>query len=202
MGLKVTTISRLPLDSKRDYFVYFLDFGWSDPFSEALYANFDRLAMGLAGKRGVVLAGLNRQEFADEVLSWHRVNGESAKDLLPAILVSGCHPAEFAAGNQHGGSWRRVESGVHKYKGAILIPLRDICQTAEDVPVVISRILKSIEDRQEVEGFEFSRVSEGGHNGSEMVILQPNFQGIGVDLREVWRRIVPYFSRSTDGDDS
>jgi len=200
MGLKVTTISRLPLDTGRDYFVYFLDYGWSDPFSDALYANFDRLAKGLAGNRGVVLAGLDRQEFADEVLSWHRVNGEPTEGLLPAILISGCQPAEFAAGNEHGGTWRRVESGVRKYQGAILVPLREVCETAEEVPLVISRILSSIQDRQEIDGFELGRISAGRHDGAEMIILQPNFQGIGVNLKEVWRRVAPYFSKPSDRD--
>ncbi|MCW5725460.1 MAG: hypothetical protein KIS81_10970 [Maricaulaceae bacterium] len=201
MGLKVSTISRLPLDTGRDYFVYFLDYGWTDPFSDALYQNFDRLASGLSGHRGVVVAGLNRQEFADEVLSWHRVNNEPASEILPAILISGCHPAEFNERNEFSREWRKSKSGARKYQGAILLPLREVCRTPDDVPIIIAQILQSIQDRQAIEGFEFGRVSKGRHGDPEMVILQPNISGVGIDLKAVWRRVSPYFSQRPESEE-
>ena len=195
MGLKVSTIARLPLDSDREYFVYFLDYGWDDSFSEVMYNNFDNFASGLAGQNGLVIAGLNRQEFADEVLSWHSLNGEPTDELLPAILVSGCHPEEFRRSNEFGRGWSEGNEGVRKHDGAILIPLRDVCKSPDDVVPIISSILGSIRNRQKIEEFDILRQMGGSDKEAEIFVLQPNFYGIGVDLKAIWQRCSPYFSK-------
>lgn len=195
MGLKVSTIARLPLDSERDYFVYFLDYGWDDSFSEVMYKNFDKFASGLAGQKGLVIAGLNRQEFADEVLSWHRLNGEPTDELLPAILVSGCHPEEFKRSNKFDRGWREGSEGVRKHDGAILIPLRNVCKNPDEVVPIISSILGSIRNRQKIEEFDILHQMGGSDEKAEIFVLQPNLYGLGVDLRAIWQRCSPYFSK-------
>ncbi len=195
MGLKVSTISRLPLDTDRDYFVYFLDYGWEEPFSQALHANFDAFAGGLAGHKGIVIAGLHRQEFADEVLSWHSLNGEPAEQLLPAILISGCHPEEFQVNPHSDPSWKRDHEGIRRHDGALLIPLREICATPDDVVPVITSVLRSIQQGIKVENFQIARRMNDAVHTADMFILQPNVGGLGLDLREVWKICKPYFSK-------
>ncbi|MFW5655711.1 MAG: hypothetical protein ACOCYW_08745, partial [Roseicyclus sp.] len=198
MGLKVSTIARLPLDTDREYFVYFLDYGWADEFSETLYQNFDQFAEGLAGHKGLVLAGLHRQEFADEVLSWHQLNGEPAEALLPAILISGCHPEEFRGEHQDSGRWERGEGGVRKHDGALLVPLREVCETPDDVVPLITAVLKSIRDGRKIADFTIRRRMDEPRHSADMFILQPNLHGMGVDLRVVWEKCRPFFSRKRD----
>lgn len=199
MGLKVSTISRLPIDSDRDYFVYFLDYGWDEPYSDALYRNFDNFAEGLSGHKGVVVAGLHRREFADEVLSWHAINGEPAENLLPAILVSGCHPEEFrAAADSH--SWKNEHGGVHRHDGAMLIPLREVCKSPDDVVPVISSILFSIRKKKKVDSFQISQRLNDKSRPSDMFVLRPSVAGIGVDLKEIWKVTKPFFSKKPASD--
>lgn len=186
MGLKVSTISRLPLDSSREYFVYFLDYGWDSRFSDALYRNFDPLAAGLAGRKGVVVAGLNRREFADEVLSWHSINGENAEDLLPAILLTSQHPQDFKRDRIRSSRWNSEDSGLLRYDGALLIPLRKICESPDDVAPLIEKILRNIRNANTIEDFEI--VGRVGDRGPEMFLLQPNLYGVGVDLKAFFKR--------------
>ena len=78
MGLKIHSISKLPEEVIRGYYVYLLDYGWEEPLGRALRDNFDKMA-GLASHNdAAVLLGLNGSEFNDEVLSWHGVNGKDA----------------------------------------------------------------------------------------------------------------------------
>lgn len=44
MGLMVHSIARLPKDFQRDFYVYLLDYGWTEPLGEAMLANFERMA--------------------------------------------------------------------------------------------------------------------------------------------------------------
>ena len=44
-----------------------------------------------------VVRGVVGSHFVDDVLSWHRVNGEETEDLLPAILITTRNPHTFKA---------------------------------------------------------------------------------------------------------
>ncbi len=94
MGLYVHTLSRLPTELERDYYVYVLDYGWDEPLGESLRANFRRMADLAARNKAVVVAGTDPMKFADEVLSlhvddpqfsWNKVNGEDGEGVLPAV---------------------------------------------------------------------------------------------------------------------
>lgn len=179
MGLKVSTIARLPIDSQRDYYVYFLDYGWSDELSQAMYSNFDNFAAAIAGHRAVVISGLNRTEFANEVLSWHQVNGEDAKNILPAILISDIHPQEFAKPN---GSTIFPPAQEH----LILLPLSQACRTSSDVSRVLQQILDDIKAGTRLTDWAVkATLSQGRKRPIDMLILQPNFAGVGLDLKAV-----------------
>jgi hypothetical protein len=43
----------------------------------------------------VVIHGPRGVHFEDEVLSWHRVNGQDDAGILPAILITTRHPSTF-----------------------------------------------------------------------------------------------------------
>jgi hypothetical protein len=101
MGLKVHSLGELPPEASRGYFVYLLDYGWEEPLSRALRDNFDRMADAASRNDAAVLLGVGN-EFNDEVLSWHGVNGKPAGELLPAILITNKHPDEF---RRMTGSW-------------------------------------------------------------------------------------------------
>lgn len=44
MGLMIHSLGELPLNAKRDYYVYLLDYGWHEPLGQALLSSFDTMA--------------------------------------------------------------------------------------------------------------------------------------------------------------
>jgi hypothetical protein len=183
MGLKVSTIARLPISTDRDYFIYFLDYGWDEPLSQAMYANFDRLAQVASENRGLIISGLNRQEFANEVLSWHGINGESAKEILPAIMITDTEPRVIADSNEAFNRRHAINSSRSPIEKMILIPLKKACKTPTDVTELLSKISHDMQNRKSILDFEVKEFIDKSNQGfAEMVILKPSVAGVGIDL--------------------
>jgi hypothetical protein len=176
MGLKIHTLSQIPADVERPYRIYVLDYGFSEPISDALRNNFGQMAeRASAGHNSVVLAGYSIGEFNDEVLSWHNINGEDANDILPALLITTKNPSEF---REHGTRWD---------DHLLSISLRNLCETPTDVVATIDRIFHDIEEGQELRNFEVAKRLNRGRGRAlvDALILQPNFAGIGVNLKSI-----------------
>ena len=45
----------------------------------------------------MVIAGIEPVHFANEVFSWHSINGEDGEKLLPAVMISTLTPAYFTS---------------------------------------------------------------------------------------------------------
>ena len=75
MGLMIHSLGELPLNAKRDYYVYLLDYGWHEPLGQALLSNFDTMAAEASRNSAAVIRGVVGSHFEDEVLSWHSVDG-------------------------------------------------------------------------------------------------------------------------------
>ena len=84
----------------------------------------------------VVVHGPRGVHFEDEVLSWHRVNGQDAKDILPAILITTRHPSTFRESFETKRSKRETKDAL------LLIPLRKVCKSAEDVVDLIQECVR------------------------------------------------------------
>jgi hypothetical protein len=195
MGLKVSTIARLPIATDRDYFIYFLDYGWDEPLSQALYDNFERMATFAAEHRSLVIAGLNRQEFANEVLSWHRVNGEDASDLLPAIMISDCDPRSLAETNEFGPNSHGRHRENLKPERFFIIPLKQVCENATDVTDLLARIADDIRRKKKLTDFEVRKIVNRSSEGlGEMVVLRPSIAGFGIDLKKAYQLGSKYLS--------
>ena len=181
MGLMIHSLGELPKEAERGYYLYLLDYGWDEPLGEALNRNFDRMADAASRHDAVVLRGVVGSHFADEVLSWHHVNGQPSEGLLPALLITTRHPNTF----------REETFGHPESTGApdrmLLIPLRTVCATSSDVAALIDRIFQDIRDRKELAGFEIAQEMRRGQNGAvtDALILQPNVAGIGINFNYI-----------------
>ncbi|MDQ0510323.1 hypothetical protein [Ancylobacter amanitiformis] len=206
MGLKITTIERLPIATDRDYYIYFLDYGWEEPLSQALYNNFDIVASFAAENKSLLISGLYRREFANEILSWHHINGENAEKFLPAVMVSDCDPRALAGSNE---SFSSEKSYLNRSTRNpiparfILIPLREVCKTQTDVVDVLGKLMNDIRHKREICNFELQNILNHPERGlSEAFVLRPSLYGVGVDLKELWRLGSNYFkARRTGADD-
>lgn len=184
MGLKIHSLGELPAEASRGYYVYLLDYGWEEPLGRALRDNFDQMAEAASRNDAAVILGLGN-EFNDQVLSWHGINGGRADDLLPAVLVTNKHPTAFRDAQARGAEWNRDKDHL------VLIPLRDHCKTPTDVARLIARIFDAIKEKRPLEHFEVAAEERAGMRGAvlDAVVLRPTVGGIGIDLMALIRRL-------------
>ena len=123
MGLHIHTIKAIPAEADRKYFVYILDYNWKEPLTETLIQNFTNMARMASESESVVIAGISPIHFANEVFSWHGINGEDGGKVLPAIMVTSLHPKYFIENNREGFRGEMFEDKL------LLIPLRKVCKT-------------------------------------------------------------------------
>jgi hypothetical protein len=194
MGLKISSIARLPIATDRDYFIYFLDYGWDEPLSRALYDNFERMAAFASENRLLVIAGLSRQEFANEVLSWHRINGEDAENLLPAIMIADCDPHTLAQTNEGGFHRSGRKEDRPKPERFLIIPLKQVCKTPTDVTDLLTRITADIRKKKKLSDFTVeATIDRSGEGLAEMIVLKPSIGGVGIDLKKAYELGSKYY---------
>lgn len=182
MGLHIHNLGNLPADAERKYFIYMLDYGWHEPLAESMRANFTNMARLASKSKAVVIAGVEPIHFENEVFSYHGINGENAEHILPALMITTLHPRYFLENNT---AWRK--SGEIEDK-LLLIPLKECCQNTSDVVELIHRIFKDIEDKKKLPDFKIQkRIKKSGWRAAaDAFVLQPNFGGLGIDLRKIF----------------
>jgi len=185
----IHSLEGLPDKHNRDYFIYLLDYGWEEPLSDALRKNFSQMA-NLASENNnsvVIMGALVGSHFSDEVLSWHSFNGDEVanKQLLPAILVTNRHPAEFRKRGM-----RENERAEDDLK-MILFPLKKHCKNTTEVVSLIQQIFTSIKLGKDLDNFGIVHEKKKGIRGAiaSSIMLEPNFAGMGFSFN----KFISYF---------
>jgi len=183
MGLHVHNLGNLPntVDG-RDYFIYVLDYGWKEPLTDALVSNFTNMARMAAESRSIVVAGIEPIHFANEVFSWHGINGENGEEILPAILISTLTPSYFKESYDEFSRSKEIDDKL------LVIPLKKACQTTDDVIELIKSIFSDIKDKKKLSGFKIAKkINKNGFKRlADAVILEPNFAGVGLDFKKLF----------------
>jgi hypothetical protein len=183
MGLLVHNLGNLPDTSDgRDYYLYVLDYGWKEPLTDALVANFTNMARMASETRSVVVAGIEPVHFANEVFSWHNINGEDGERVLPAILITTLPPSYFRENSAGLGESKQLDDLL------LLIPLRAACDSTEGVVRLIQSIFRDMREKKPLSGFSIAKTikKSGVRRFADTLILQPNISGLGIDLRKVF----------------
>lgn len=184
MGLHVHNLGNLPnTDDGRDYFIYVLDYGWKEPLTDALVANFTNMARMASQTRSVVVAGIEPIHFANDVFSWHGINGEDGERILPAILITTLTPSYFREHNEEYRSSGEINDKL------LLIPLKAACKTTDDVIQLIKSIFNDIKEKKKLSGFAVAKTinKNGLRRLADAVVLEPNISGVGIDLRKLFQ---------------
>jgi hypothetical protein len=168
MGLYVQSLDSLPADQHRDYYVYLLDYGWDKPIGEALFRNLDRMTTVAEKSNAVVIHSGNRVHFADQVLSWHNVNGENASEMLPAILITNRNPHQFKESHSENEN-DKIENDLKM----IFIPLDKFCRNHSEVTTLIERLFSDIKAGKELSQFRVGRkIPKGGKALADALVLE------------------------------
>ncbi len=180
MGLYVQSLDSLPSEQHRDYYVYLLDYGWDKPLGEALFKNLDRMTEIAEKSNAVVIHSSNRVHFADQVLSWHNVNGEDAKEMLPAILITNRNPHRFKECKSKDN--RRIEEDLK----LIFIPLDKFCNNPSDVVGLIERLFADIKAGKQLTEFRVGKkVRKGGRALADALVLEPAANNKSITMSDV-----------------
>lgn len=183
MGLHVHNLGNLPntIDG-RDYFIYVLDYGWKEPLTDTLIANFTNMARKASESRSMVIAGIEPIHFANEVFSWHSINGEDGESILPAIMISTLTPRYFHENNNRQRAVNEIDDKL------LFIPLKSVCDTTDDVIRLINSIFIDIKQKKELTGFFVAKTLKKSRSRrfADAVILEPNFGGIGINLKKLF----------------
>ena len=191
MGLYVSSMRELPVGS-RSLYLYLLDYGWPSGDYERLFReNFGHLSHRASETGSVVVMSGQGVHFANEVLDWHHVCGHDSADLLPALLLTHAHPSYFVE--------RTQSTEVADLGDIALIPLRSACTTPQDFLSIIGSVFEDLEKGLTLRNFRADRfdvlsppkgswVSEARARVGDAVLLQPNFAGLGIDLKKLLSR--------------
>ena len=186
MGLYIQSLEDIPNEAERDYFIYLLDYGWSEPLGEALMKNYKKMASLASKTNAVVIRGTDRVHFEDQVLSWHHINGESADEILPAVLITNRHPYKFKESFS-----LTPNNSIEKDLKLILIPLKRCCKTTTDVVNLIEKLFVDIKEKKDLKDFRIAKEQKKnvGRAIVDAIILEPNFAGIGFNFN----KLIDYF---------
>ena len=143
----IHSIGEIPANVDRDYYLYILDYGWKEPIGEAVLNNFNKMADVASKSNAVVFRGTVGHHFSDEVLSWHNVNGLDGEKVLPAILITTKNPNDF--------SKYKMGKPADTHHNILLIPLREVCETATDVIQLINKIFKDINEKKHYKTLQY-----------------------------------------------
>lgn len=189
MGLYIQSLENIPLEAKRDYFIYLLDYGWSEPLGEALMSNYEKMAAIAAENKAVVIRGTHRVHFEDEVLSWHHINGEDSEGTLPAILITNRHPAKFRETYSPDQNRGNVEPDLK----LIFIPLRKFCTTTTEVVSLIEKVFTDVKSQKDLDNFQIAKQMKRGMGRAiaDAIILEPNIGGVGFNFN----KMIEYFRK-------
>ena len=147
MGLYVHSLGELPKSAERAYYIYVLDYGWDEPLGEAIRKNLPQMMDKASRSDAVIIYGPRGVHFEDEVLSWHHINGEPADDLLPSLLITTRHPSTIRE------SYGQAGGGSQASDALLLIPLKNVCKSAQDVADLVKKIFEDIEAEKPLTGF-------------------------------------------------
>lgn len=177
----IHSLEGIPEGNHRDYFIYLLDYGWKEPLSAALYANFDNMArLSSEHQNSVVIKAIGEGiHFSDQVFSWHSIDGQSteANNLLPAILLTNRHPAEFKKRAQE------AKINTEKNLKLILFPLKEYCEDTSDVVELIQKIFSNIQQGKDLSNFGIKPIKKNSLVSSMVIV--PSNGGTSISLRTI-----------------
>lgn len=186
MGLMVYSLENIPKEAERDYYVYLLDYGWDwdNPISKILNDNFEKMSKFSANNSAVTIKGVG-EHFTNEVFSWHGISGIDDENILPAILITNKNPNYFKEHNHSLQHNKLYQEDITSNLKLILIPFKKYCKNDSDVIRLVDNLFKNIQDKQDLSNFSILKQIKNRNNLYDAIILQPNFTGIGLDIKKL-----------------
>lgn len=170
MGLVARSIASIPAGDYT-WYVILLEEDWKDTISAEVRDNFDTLVRK-AGPNALVVRGLEKEPFSDEVLQAYDLKGEPQ---MPALVVSDTTPFD---------ALRRPRGST--IPTTIVIPLRIRGDAKGSVRDVLSGLAGALRnnDPKALRALDKSKL-EKNWGWLRWLELKPNFWGVGLNVNEI-----------------
>lgn len=187
----VYSLENVPKNVNRDYYIYLLDYGWSwkCSISDILSKNFEKMSAISAQNSAVTIKGVG-EHFTNEVFSWHGIAGISDENILPAILITNQNPNYFKEHNQDLKHNKLYQEDVNKNLKLILIPFKKFCKDDSEVISLVDSVFRNIQDKEDLSQFSVTSKIKSKSWINDVVVLQPNFCGLGVNLNNLINQFI------------
>jgi hypothetical protein len=183
MGYHLSSLATLPIQDDIDLYFFVVGEGLASAEGDELQRNFLNIARQI-GKNAVIAQGLDENLWSKELMT--KYFGVGAMDffhLLPAILVTDAHPDDLTADSLR-----------------IVVPLRAAKQKYGDLPSFFRAMIMFA--RRENPDF-IKAISENRNTladvvgkANEILLLEPNVAGVGVNLNAAVKRWVQQASKN------
>jgi hypothetical protein len=183
MGLHIHSLSKIPRDLEKDWFLYLLEYGPQEPFTKAMNACFDEMANWASTGNAVVIKGTVPVHFTDEVFSWHQIAGLDGDEVLPAIMISTINPSVFNEFNKAQAK-RRYEPSDQ----VVIVPLRDFTENVDQVYSFVRKLLRELSSERRLTDLSMvvTKKRKLGARILSAIKLAPSISGVGIDLRTLF----------------
>ena len=178
MGVKITSLTQIPSDLDLSYYVYLLTSGYPYGVERGLRRSFEIFAREAGEGDFVAFEGLVG-EFGGEVMNAYSIDGIDVDEILPALLISTVNPHQFKAVHSIDKSGPFQEN-----ERVILVSLRQLCSKEDDVYDLVRSIIQDMREGKELSNFASN--DERKTKFLDAMVLEPNFVGLGVNLKELW----------------
>lgn len=175
MGYLLKTLGNLPVQDNVNIYIFAIGGSWDGGLIDVINKNYLKIADAI-GEDAIIVKGFNEEFFGEEVAQ--KYLGFSTRDdriwkLLPSILITDSHPDHL------------TDESLR-----ILFPLNKIEANFASVDQFLSQLVAFARNGDE----EFLRNIKETNSllevANEVVSLQPNFFGVGLNLNNLIDRFI------------
>lgn len=176
MGYLLNQLSNLPVDENINFYIFVVNGRYRDPLYDIIQNNFFQIAREI-GNNAVVAMGTDSKAFTTSVARKYLGDGNSDAsftEILPALLITNDHPD-----NLHADSLR------------LIVPLKHAEQHFGNWHQFFDSLAQFVRGENDEFARRFEDKGDLLDAGNKVVLLQPNFFGLGVNVNaliEKWRK--------------
>jgi hypothetical protein len=176
MGYALNELANLPVDDSVNFYIFAINGTYREPLYDMISSNFINIARQI-GSNAVIAIGTNSEAFTTSVAKKYigsRNSDRSFTDLLPALLITNCHPDKLTKDSMR-----------------LIVPLRDAEARFGGWSQFFSLLAQFVRGENEkfIECFE--KQEDFIEMSNKIVQLKPNFFGLGININEFvdqWRK--------------
>lgn len=175
MGYILNHLSNLPVDDKLNFYIFVVNGRYLDPLYEMIQANFVQIAREI-GDDAVVAMGTDSKEFTTSVARKYLGEGNSDSSfikILPALLITNNHPENLTADSLR-----------------LIVPLKHAEAHFGDWHQFFEALAQFVRGENDDFARKFEETGDLINASNKVVMLQPNFFGLGLNVNELidrWR---------------